>query len=90
MADWVAVFHQDDVMLPGHLARHAAVIERLGSTRKLGMMTGAAAAIDSAGEIGFRASGRAGRGRAGSEMGRTGWRTWVAGSMWRASSRARF
>lgn len=48
--EWVAVFHQDDVMLGGHLARHGAVIDRLGEARKLGMVTGPAGAIDDGGE----------------------------------------
>lgn len=43
---WVAIFHQDDVMLPGHLAAHRAA---LTSDPALGLVCGAADVIDAAG-----------------------------------------
>ncbi len=39
----VAIFHQDDVMLPGHLRAHAAA---LGSDESIGLAASAAVAID--------------------------------------------
>jgi glycosyltransferase involved in cell wall biosynthesis len=43
---WVAVFHQDDVMRPGHLEAHLAVI---ASNPDLGMVASAADVIDAEG-----------------------------------------
>jgi hypothetical protein len=40
---WVAVFHQDDVMLPGHLAAHSSAI---ASDASLGLIASAAEVID--------------------------------------------
>jgi glycosyltransferase involved in cell wall biosynthesis len=45
-APWVAVFHQDDVMYPGHLAAHASAIE---ADPRLGLVWSAADLIDDAG-----------------------------------------
>ena len=44
--DWVTVFHQDDLMLPGHLASHARAIQ---ANREAGMIAGPATAIDERG-----------------------------------------
>ena len=43
---WVAIFHQDDVMLPGHLAAHA---EAARANPTLGLICGAAGVIDEEG-----------------------------------------
>lgn len=48
--DWVAVFHQDDVMRPGHLALHAAVIAELADPGATAFVGGQAEAIDEVGE----------------------------------------
>jgi glycosyltransferase involved in cell wall biosynthesis len=45
--DWVSVFHQDDVMRPGHLASHARLI---ASRPDLGLIAGPAQAIDAEGQ----------------------------------------
>ncbi len=46
--EWVAVFHQDDVMHPGHLAGHLAAIEGDREGR-LGLVAGRVAMIDGEG-----------------------------------------
>ncbi len=45
--EWVTVFHQDDVMKPGHLAAHGRLA---GKHRDAGMITGPAQAIDEQGK----------------------------------------
>ena len=42
---WVAVFHQDDVMKPGHLARHQAIVAS-HPTADLGLIAGPVEMID--------------------------------------------
>ena len=44
--DWVTVFHQDDLMLPGHLASHARAIQ---ANLNAGIIAGPATAIDEQG-----------------------------------------
>ncbi len=44
---WVAIFHQDDVMHPGHLASHRGIIEA-HQDRKIGMIAGPVVMIDQA------------------------------------------
>jgi glycosyltransferase involved in cell wall biosynthesis len=47
--DWVAIFHQDDVMLPGHLASHLQVIDQ-NPTRRIGIIASSVLMIDEAGK----------------------------------------
>jgi glycosyltransferase involved in cell wall biosynthesis len=46
--EWVAIFHQDDVMLPGHLQKHLAAIDAATDAR-LGLVASAACVIDDEG-----------------------------------------
>jgi glycosyltransferase involved in cell wall biosynthesis len=46
-APWVAIFHQDDVMLPGHLKAHAAIC---GTDPAIGLVASAAEVIDERGD----------------------------------------
>jgi GT2 family glycosyltransferase len=58
--EWVAIFHQDDVMRPGHLAAHLAAIE---ANPALGLVASAAEVIDDEGrEIPDSVVGRGGCG----------------------------
>ena len=45
---WVAVFHQDDLMLAGHLARVLATIRAFGE-RRVGLIAGRAEVVDASG-----------------------------------------
>ena len=58
--EWVAIFHQDDVMRPGHLAAHLAVFEADPST---GLVASAADVVDAEGrEVPASVVGRGGCG----------------------------
>jgi glycosyltransferase involved in cell wall biosynthesis len=50
--DWVAVFHQDDVMRPHHLARHLGVVRHLAASGAAipALLAGPADPIDESGE----------------------------------------
>ena len=54
----VAIFHQDDVMLPGHLRAHAAA---LGSDESIGLAASAAVAIDESWRVDLAGCGEPGR-----------------------------
>lgn len=47
--EWIAIFHQDDVMRPGHLAEHLRIIG-LTTERKIGLVAGPVVMIDDRGE----------------------------------------
>jgi GT2 family glycosyltransferase len=47
--EWVAIFHQDDVMHPGHLASHLRVIDN-HPTEPIGIVAGPVVMIDEAGQ----------------------------------------
>ena len=46
--EWVAIFHQDDMMRPGHLAEHLRLID-LDPDARLGLVAGPVAMIDAKG-----------------------------------------